>query len=34
MPLEFINVNSPPVVAINCDNGKSYGERKMAQDES
>ena len=22
-------MNSPPVVAVNCDNRKSYGERQM-----
>ena len=28
MPLEFINLNSPPVVAVNCDNGKAMGKEK------
>ena len=27
MPLEFINLNFPPVVAVNCDNGKAMGEK-------
>ena len=27
MPLEFINLNSPPVVAVNSDNGKATGEK-------
>ena len=27
MPLEFINLNSPPVVAVNSDNGKAMGEK-------
>ena len=26
MPLEFIDLNSPPVVAVNCDNGKFFGK--------
>ena len=25
---EFINLNSPPVVAVNCDNGKAMGKEK------
>ena len=28
MPLEFIDWNSPPVVAVNCDNRKVVGKRK------
>ena len=28
MPLEFINFNSPPVVAVNCDNRKAMGKEK------
>ena len=28
MPLEFIDLNSPPVVAVNCDNGKAMGKEK------
>ena len=28
MPLEFINLNSPPVVAVNCDNRKAMGKEK------
>ena len=32
MPLEFIDLNSPPVVAVNCDNRKAMG-KKMAQNE-
>ena len=28
MPLEFIYLNSPPVVAINCDNRKAMGKEK------
>ena len=28
MPLEFIYLNSPPVVAVNCDNGKAMGKEK------
>ena len=28
MPREFINLNSPPVVAVNCDNGKAMGKEK------
>ena len=26
MPLEFIYLNSPPVVAVNCDNRKAMGK--------
>ena len=26
MPLEFIDLNSPPVVAVNCDNGTFFGK--------
>ena len=26
MPLEFIDLNSPPAVAVNCDNGKYFGK--------
>ena len=33
MPLELIHLNSPPVVAVNCDNRKVLGERKVAQKE-
>ena len=28
MPLEFIDLNSPPVVAVNCDNRKAMGKGK------
>ena len=28
MPLEFIYLNSPPVVAVNCDNWKAMGKEK------
>ena len=28
MPLEFIYFNSPPVVAVNCDNRKAMGKEK------
>ena len=28
MPLEFIYLNSPPVVAVNCDNRKAIGKEK------
>ena len=28
MPLEFICLNSPPVFAVNCDNGKAMGKEK------
>ena len=28
MPLEFIYLNSPPVVTVNCDNGKAMGKEK------
>ena len=28
MPLEFIYLDSPPVVAINCDNRKAMGKEK------
>ena len=28
MPLEFIDLNSPPVVAVNCDNKKAMGKEK------
>ena len=28
MPLEFINLNDPPVVAVNCDNRKAMGKEK------
>ena len=28
MPLEFINLGSPPVVAVNCDNVKATGKEK------
>ena len=27
MPLEFIDLNSPPVVAVNCDNRKTMGRK-------
>ena len=26
MPLDIINLNSPPVVAVNCDNRKAMGK--------
>ena len=28
MPLEFIDMNSPPVVAVNCDNPNVMGKEK------
>ena len=28
MPLEFINLNFPPVVSVNCDNRKAMGKEK------
>ena len=28
MPLEFIYLNSPPVVAVNCNNQKAMGKEK------
>ena len=28
MPLKFIDLNSPPVVAVNCDNRKAMGKEK------
>ena len=28
MPLEFFDLNSPPVVAVNCDNRKVMGKEK------
>ena len=28
MALEFIYLNSPPVVAVNCDNRKAMGKEK------
>ena len=28
MPLEFIYLNSPPVVTVNCDNRKTMGKEK------
>ena len=28
MPLEFIYLNSPPVVAVNCDNRKAMGKEE------
>ena len=28
MPLEFIYLNSPTVVAVNCDNRKAMGKEK------
>ena len=28
MPLEFIDLNSPPVAAVNCDNRKVMGKEK------
>ena len=27
MPLEFINLSFPPVVAVNCDNRKAMGKK-------
>ena len=30
MLLEFIDLNSPPVVAVNCDDQKAMGKEKMA----
>ena len=29
MPLDIINLNSPPVVGINCDNGKAMGKEQL-----
>ena len=29
MLLEFIYLNSPPVVAVNCDNRKAMGKEKL-----
>ena len=29
MPLEFIDLNSLPVVAVNCDNRKAMGKEKL-----
>ena len=31
MPLEFIDLNPPPVVAVNCLNRKAMGKEKMMQ---
>ena len=28
MPLQFIYLNSPPVVTVNCDNRKAMGKEK------
>ena len=28
MPLEFIDMNSPPAAAVNCDNQKVMGKEK------
>ena len=28
MPLEFINLNFPPVVAVNCEKRKAIGKEK------
>ena len=28
MPLQFLYLNSPPVVAVNCDNRKAIGKEK------
>ena len=28
MPLQFLYLNSPPVVAVNCDNQKAMGKEK------
>ena len=28
MPLEFINLNYPPAVAVNCENLKAMGKEK------
>ena len=28
MPLEFIDLNFPPVVAVNCENRKTVGKEK------
>ena len=27
MPLEFTDLNSPPVVSVNCDNRKAMGKK-------
>ena len=27
MPLEFIDLNSPPVATVNCDNQKAMGKK-------
>ena len=34
MPLEFIDLNSPPVVAVNCDNQKAMGKEKQHKTKS
>ena len=34
MPLEFIDLNSPPVVAVNCDNQKAMGKEKWHKTKS
>ena len=34
MPLEFIDLNSPPVVAVNCDNQKAMGKEKRHKTKS
>ena len=34
MPLEFIDLNSPPVFAVNCDNQKVMGKEKMVHNEA
>ena len=31
MPLQFIYLNSPPVVAVNCDNRKGMGKEKWTK---
>ena len=34
MPLEFIYLNSPSVVAVNCDNQKAMGKEKWHKTKS
>ena len=29
MPLKFIILNSPPVAAVNCNNGETVGKEKL-----
>ena len=34
MPLEFSDLNSPSVVAVNCDNRKVIGKEKIVHNEA